>query len=140
MMRAQTFMAKHPDVVRGWHLINAQGEVLGRLASRIALLLQGKHKPIYTPHVDCGDSVVVVNAEKIRVTGAKLQTKIYQRYSGYPSGLKKETLERLLARRPTEPLRRAVVGMLPKNPLGRSMVKKLHLYAGSTHPHAGQLR
>jgi large subunit ribosomal protein L13 len=133
-------MAKHDDVVRGWHLIDAQGQVLGRLASRIALLLQGKHKPIYTPHVDCGDQVVVVNAEKVQVTGAKLQTKVYQRYSGYPGGLKEETLERLLARRPTEPLRRAVTGMLPKNPLGRRMAKKLHLYAGSTHPHGGQLR
>ena len=133
-------MAKHAEVPRHWHLIDAQNQVLGRLASRVALLLQGKHKPLYTPHVDCGDSVVILNAQKIRVTGTKLQSKIYQRYSGYPSGLKKETLEHLLERRPTEALRRAVVGMLPKNPLGRQMVKKLHLYAGATHPHAGQIK
>ena len=139
-MRPKTFMAKHDEVVRNWHLIDAQGEVLGRLASRVALLLRGKHKPIYTPYVDCGDSVVVVNAEKVQVTGAKLQTKLYRRYSGYPGGLKEESLERLLARRPTEALHRAVIGMLPKNPLGRRMAKKLHLYAGATHPHGGQLR
>ena len=139
MIRSRTFVAKPEEVTRTWHLIDANGQVLGRLATRIAVLLRGKHKPIFTPHVDCGDPVVVVNAEKIKVSGNKMKTKIYQRYSGYPSGLKSEPLERLLARRPTEVIRRAVVGMLPHNPLGRQAVRKLRVYAGPNHPHQAQV-
>lgn len=139
MMRTKTYMAKREEVARTWHPMDAQGQVLGRLASKIAVILRGKHKPIYTPHVDCGDGVVVVNAEKIQVSGGKLKAKLYQRYSGYPSGLKFESLERLLARRPTEVLRRAVIGMLPKNPLGRRQARRLRIYAGARHPHAAQL-
>ena len=123
-----------------WHLIDAEGQTLGRLATQVAVLLRGKHKPIFTPHVDCGDEVVIVNAEKIHVSGAKLETKIYQRFSGYPSGLKNEPLGRLLTRRPTEAVRRAVVGMLPKGPLGRQVARKLRIYAGPTHPHGAQLQ
>ncbi len=139
MIRARTFTAKIGEIPRAWHLIDAQGQVLGRLASRVAVLLRGKHKPLFTPHVDCGDGVIIINAEKIRVTGEKLRTKIYTRYSGYPSGLKKEPLGKLLTRRPTEAVRRAVVGMLPKNPLGREVVRRLRIYAGSNHPHASQI-
>ena len=139
MIRSRTFVAKPEEVTRTWHLIDANGQVLGRLATRIAVLLRGKHKPIFTPHVDCGDAVVVVNAEKIKVSGNKMKTKIYQSFSGYPSGLKSEPLERLLARRPTEVIRRAVVGMLPHNPLGRQAVRKLRVYAGPNHPHQAQV-
>ena len=120
--------------------MDAEGQILGRLAARAATLLRGKHKPIFTPHVDCGDGVIVVNAQKIRVTGTKLDTKIYQRYSGYPGGLKKEPLRRLLTRRPTEVVRRAVVGMLPGNPLGRCAARRLRIYAGADHPHGSQLK
>ncbi len=140
MIKAQTYMAKHDDIPRTWHLINAEGETLGRLAVRIAVILRGKQKPIFTPHVDCGDGVVVVNAEKIQVTGNKLKDKLYQSYSGYPSGKKSEPLERLLIRRPTEVVRRAVVGMLPKGPLGRQVARKLRIYAGPNHPHSAQLK
>ncbi len=140
MLRTETVIPKMNEHQRQWHLIDAQGQVLGRLASRVALLLRGKHKPFFTPHMDCGDSVVVVNAERIQVTGNKLDTKMYQRYSGYPSGLKKEPLRRLLSRRPTEALRRAVLGMLPKGPLGNRVAKKLYVYAGPSHPHGPQFR
>ena len=109
------------------------------MAARIAVLLRGKHKPLFTPHMDCGDEVVVVNAEKIRLTGTKLTTKVYRRYSGYPSGLKEETAGRLLSRRPTELLRRAVEGMLPSGPLGQRAARRLKVYAGPNHPHAAQL-
>ncbi|PIQ82115.1 MAG: 50S ribosomal protein L13 [Candidatus Omnitrophica bacterium CG11_big_fil_rev_8_21_14_0_20_64_10] len=138
-MIPKTTQQKPADVRRSWHLIDAEGQILGRLATRIASHLSGKTKPTYTPHVDGGDSVIVVNAEKIKVTGTKLKTKIYQRYSGYPSGLKKEPLEHLLARRPTEVLRHAVAGMLPKNRLGNQMARRLRIYAGPQHPHTGQL-
>ena len=140
MLRAKTFVAKPGAVPRKWHLVNAEGQTLGRLAARVAPLLRGKHKPIFTPHVDCGDPVVVVNAEKIRVTGNKLETKVYRRYSGYPSGLKEEPLGRLLSRRPTEAIRRAVVGMLPGGPLGYQAARHLHVYAGPTHPHGAQIK
>lgn len=140
MLRPRTYVAKASELSRQWHLIDAEGQVLGRLAVRVATLLRGKHKPVYTPHVDCGDGVVVVNASKIRVTGTKLESKVYQRYSGYPSGLKKEPLGRLLSRRPTEVIRHAVVGMLPSNPLGRQVARHLKIYPGATHPHAGQLK
>ena len=140
MLRARTVIPKGNEVSRDWHLMNAEGQVLGRLASRVALLLRGKHKPVFTPHMDCGDNIVVVNAEKIQVTGNKLDQKVYRRYSGYPSGLKEETLQHLLNRRPTEPVRRAVLGMLPKGPLGNSLAKRLHVYAGPDHPHSPQLK
>ncbi|MCM8811790.1 MAG: 50S ribosomal protein L13 [Candidatus Omnitrophica bacterium] len=139
MMNPKTFTVKHDDVPRQWHLIDAEGQVLGRLAVRVAGLLRGKHKPVFTPFVDCGDNVVVINAGKIRVTGNKLTTKVYTRYSGYPSGLKKESLGHLLNRQPTEALHRAVVGMLPKNPLGRRLAKRLRVYAGPEHRQAAQL-
>lgn len=140
MLRARTVIPNLSEVPREWRLINAEGQVLGRLASRVALLLRGKHKPTFTPHMDCGDSVVVVNAEKIQVTGNKLDQKIYRRYSGYPGGLKEETLRRLLNRRPTEAVRRAILGMLPKGPLGNRVAKRLHVYAGPDHPHAPQMK
>lgn len=140
MLRTETPWVKHEEVPRKWHLINAEGQVLGRLAVQIAKLLRGKHKALFTPHVDCGDGVVVINAQKIRVTGNKLDTKIYRSYSGYPSGLKEESLGHLLARRPTEALRKAVVGMLPHNPLGRRLLTRhLRIYPGSEHPHQAQL-
>lgn len=139
MLKTNTPMAKHTEVPRRWHLIDAQDQILGRLAVQVAHLLRGKHKPIFTPHVDCGDGVIVINAAKVRVTGNKLKTKVYQRFSGYPGGLKKETLERLLIRRPTEAVHRAVVGMLPKNPLGRQVARKLRVYAGAEHRHQSQL-
>lgn len=138
MIRTSTYMAKHDDVPRAWHLVNGEGQILGRLATRVAELLRGKQKAVFTPHVDCGDGVIVINAEKVRVTGSKLDTKFYQSYSGYPSGLKKEPLRRLLDRRPTEALQRAVVGMLPKNPIGRRAAKRLRVYAGPAHPHIAQ--
>ncbi len=139
MLRARTYIAKPTEVSHQWHLVDADGQTLGRLAARVAVLLRGKQKTIFTPHVDCGDGVVVVNAEKIQVTGTKMDTKIYQSYSGYPSGLRKEPLHRLLNRRPTEVVRRAVVGMLPKGPLGYRVAKRLHVYVGPKHPHEAQL-
>ncbi|MDO8730433.1 MAG: 50S ribosomal protein L13 [Candidatus Omnitrophota bacterium] len=132
-------MVKHDDVPRSWHLVNAEGQVLGRLATKVAGLLRGKHKAVFTPHVDCGDGVIVINSEKIKVTGTKLDTKTYQSYSGYPDGQKREPLRRLLDRRPTEAVHRAVVGMLPKNPLGRRAAKRLRVYAGPSHPHDAQM-
>lgn len=139
MLRTKTIHQNPKAMPRNWHLIDAEGQVLGRLAVRAAHLLQGKHKPTWSPHLDCSDHVVVINAEKIRVTGNKLKDKTYQRYSGYPSGLKKEPLERLLNRRPTEVIRKAVEGMLPKNRLRQPALKHLHLYAGGRHPHGGQV-
>lgn len=132
-------MAKPNKVERRWHVLDAQGQILGRLAVRAAVLLRGKHKALYTPAVDCGDTVVVINAQAIRVTGNKAKQKVYERYSGYPSGLKQETLEKLLVRRPTEVVRRAVVGMLPHNTLGRGQAKRLRVYVGGTHPHQAQV-
>lgn len=139
MLKTSTYMVKHDDVPRSWHLINAEGQVLGRLATKVAGLLRGKHKAVFTPHVDCGDGVIVINSEKIKVTGTKLDTKTYQSYSGYPDGQKREPLRRLLDRRPTEAVHRAVVGMLPKNPLGRRAAKRLRVYAGPSHPHDAQM-
>ncbi len=134
----KTYLAKPADVTRKWHLVDAEGKTLGRLAARVASLLRGKHKPTFTPHVDTGDHVVIINAEKIRLTGDKLRTKTYISHTGYPGGLKSETAEHLLARRPTELLTRAIRGMLPKNSLGRHMAKKLRVYAGPEHPHRAQ--
>lgn len=126
------------DVERNWFVIDAQGQTLGRLTSRIASILRGKHKPEYTPHVDCGDYVIVVNAEKIHVTGRKLSQKKYYRHSGYPGGLKQVTLRDQLQKFPDRVVESAVRGMLPKNRLGRQMFKKLKVYSGPAHPHEAQ--
>ncbi len=134
----KTYSAKPGDITREWYLVDAEGKTLGRLATQIADTLRGKRKPQYTPHVDTGDFVVVVNAEKIAVTGNKLDQKIYYRHSGYPGGLKQRTLREQLDRRPTEVLRTAVKGMLPKNRLARQQITKLKIYAGPEHPHGPQ--
>ena len=134
----KTYSAKPGEVAREWYLVDADGQTLGRLATRIADTLRGKLKPQYTPHVDTGDFVIVVNAEKIAVTGNKLDQKRYYRHSGYPGGLRTRTLRDQLDRRPTEVLRVAVKGMLPKNRLARRQLTKLKIYAGPEHPHAAQ--
>ena len=134
----KTFSAKPEEVRHDWYLVDANGKTLGRLASEIARRLRGKHKPEYTPHVDTGDDIVVINAEKIRVTGAKLKDKIYHRHTGYIGNLKSESLEHLLERSPERVLERAVKGMLPRNPLGRQMFKKLKVVRGTDHPHQAQ--
>ena len=137
-LTTKTWNAKPAEVERRWYLVDATGQTLGRLATRIADVLRGKDKPEYTPHVDTGDFVIVVNAEKIAVTGKKLDEKIYYRHSGYPGGLRERTLREQLARRPTEVLRGAVKGMMPRNRLARAQLGKLKIYAGSEHPHAAQ--
>jgi len=134
----KTYSVKANEIKREWYLINAEGKTLGRLASEIAKILKGKHKPIYSPHLDCGDYVIVINAEKIHVTGRKLDQKIYYRHSGYPGGLKSITLREQLAKHPERVIKAAVKGMLPKNRLGRKMLKKLKVYAGDSHPHQAQ--
>ena len=134
----RTFTPKPADIERAWHVVDADGAVLGRLASQVATLLRGKHKPIYAPHVDTGDHVIVINAAKLDLSARKLADKRYRRHSGYPGGLREESLEHLLARDPERVVRLAVKGMLPKGRLGRSMIKKLKVYAGPTHPHAAQ--
>lgn len=134
----KTFSPKASEIDRAWWVVDATDLPLGRLASEIAQILRGKNKPIYAPHVDCGDFVVVINAEKVAVTSDKSQGKIYYRHSGYPGGIKAETFERLLERRPEAIIERAVTGMLPKNKLGRQMVRKLKVYAGPEHEHAAQ--
>jgi len=134
----KTYTVRKGDIKREWYVVDAQGRTLGRLASEIAKILRGKHKPIYVPHLDCGDYVIVVNAEKVRVTGKKLDQKFYYRHSGYPGGLKSINLRDQLQKHPTRVLKAAVRGMLPKNRLGRAMIKKLKLYAGSSHPHQAQ--
>jgi large subunit ribosomal protein L13 len=134
----KTYVANPKDRERNWVLVDAEGQTLGRLATQLADTLRGKRKPTYTPHVDVGDFVVVVNAEKIAVTGAKLQEKLYYRHSGYPGGLKQRTLSEMLARRPEEVIRLAVRGMLPKNRLARKQLTKLKIYAGPEHPHEAQ--
>jgi large subunit ribosomal protein L13 len=134
----KTYTAKKEEVVRRWYVVDADGKILGRLATQIADTLRGKNKPQYTPHVDTGDFVVVVNAEKIAVTGNKLDQKRYYRHSGYPGGLRSRTLREQLDRRPTEVLRTAVKGMLPKNKLARQQINKLKIYAGPEHPHTAQ--
>lgn len=135
----KTYSAKKDEVTRDWYIVDAEGKVLGRLAAEIATRLRGKHKPVYTPHVDTGDFVVVVNAEKIALTGRKLTDKMYYRHSGYPGGLKETSAKKMLETKPENLLRLAVKGMLPKNSLGRSMLKKLKIYSGSEHPHAAQM-
>lgn len=137
-MTTKTFMAKEEDVAKKWYLVDAEGQVLGRLASEIARRLRGKHKAIFTPHNDTGDFVVVVNADKVRLTGRKLDQKVYYRYSGFIGGLKETVARTLLAKKPTDVLMLAVRGMLPKNTLGRRQLKKLKVYAGGEHPHTAQ--
>ncbi|HEY8861983.1 MAG TPA: 50S ribosomal protein L13 [Candidatus Limnocylindria bacterium] len=134
----RTKSAKLSEVERHWRVIDADGAILGRLATQAAATLRGKHKPSFTPSLDTGDPVVIVNAAKIKVTGKKLADKMYIRHSGYPGGFKAETLERLLARRPEEVVRRAIRGMLPQNRLGEKMSRKLFVYAGPEHPHQAQ--
>ena len=134
----KTYSAKPGEITREWYVVDADGKTLGRLATQIADTLRGKRKPQFTPHVDTGDFVVVVNAEKIQVTGNKLEQKRYYRHSGYPGGLKSRTLREQLDRRPTEVLRTAVKGMLPKNRLARQQITKLKIYAGPEHPHGPQ--
>ncbi|MGH2378141.1 MAG: 50S ribosomal protein L13 [Candidatus Limnocylindria bacterium] len=133
-----TYTVKASDIERRWWIVDADRATLGRLATRVATLLRGKHKPAFSTHLDVGDAVVVVNAARVRVTGKKLQAKQYFRHSGYPGGFRAETLERLLERRPEEVIRRAVRGMLPRNRLGEKMVRKLHVYSGPEHPHEAQ--
>jgi large subunit ribosomal protein L13 len=134
----KTFSAKAEDVSRDWFVVDAADKTLGRLASEIAHRLRGKHKAEYTPHVDTGDYIVVVNAEKVRVTGAKTTDKMYYHHTGYPGGLKSISFEKLIDKAPERVIQGAVKGMLPRNPLGRAMFKKLKVYAGSEHPHTAQ--
>ena len=134
-----TYSTKSKDIQRQWHIVDASGKVLGRLSSEVAALLKGKHKPIYSPHLDTGDFVVVVNAAKIRLTGKKEKQKVYYRHSGYPGGLKSTSFEGMIATHPSRVIEHAVRGMLPHNRLGRAMIKKLKVYASDTHPHQGQV-
>lgn len=134
----KTFSPKKENIERQWYLVDAKNQVLGRLASHVARILRGKHKPIFAPHVDTGDHVIIINAERIRVTGKKAQQKRYKRYSGYPSGLKETVYEEMLAKHPERILEHAIRGMLPKNRLGRKMFKKLRIYTGEQHPHQAQ--
>jgi len=136
--QVKTYMAKPSEVTRTWYLIDAKDKTLGRLASQVAAILKGKHKPTYTPHVDAGDHVIIINADKIRLTGKKLQDKKYYRHSGYPGGIKEITAGDLLQRHPERVIKTAVWGMLPHNRLGRKMIKKLKIYAGDQHPHEAQ--
>lgn len=134
----RTYIPKEEEIAREWYLVDARGKVLGRLASKVARILSGKDKPIYTPHLDTGDFVVIINARNIRVTGKKQEEKIYYRHSGYPGALKKKPFKNLIEEKPEEIIRRAVKGMLPKNKLGRKMLKKLKVYPGASHPHSSQ--
>jgi len=134
----KTISAKEADIQRDWYVIDAQGQTLGRLATRTASILRGKHKPLFTPHVDCGDYVIIINAEKVHVTGQKMSQKKYYRHSGYPGGLKEISLRDQLQKFPERVLESAVRGMLPKNRLGRQMFKKLKIYPGPNHPHQAQ--
>ncbi len=135
----KTYSAKAVDVEHAWWVVDVEGKTLGRVATKIASILRGKHKPMYTPNVDTGDYVVVINAGKIKATGKKLDQKIYYRHSGYPGGLKERTLREQLERYPDRPITAAVKGMLPKTKLGRAMLKKLRVYSGTDHPHAAQM-
>lgn len=137
-MKIKTYSPKLADIQREWYVVDAKNQTLGRLATQIAQLLRGKHKPIFTPHMDVGDFVIVVNADKIRVTGDKLETKFYYRHSGYPGGLTTISLRDQFARHPERVIRAAVRGMLPKNKLGRQQLKKLKIYTTATHPHEAQ--
>ena len=134
----KTFMASPATIERKWYVVDATGYTLGRLASEVAKVIRGKNKPIYTPHMDCGDYVIVVNADKITVTGKKLDQKIYYNHSEYVGGMKETTLREMMAKKPERVIELAVKGMLPKGPLGRSMISKLHVFAGAEHDHAAQ--
>jgi len=134
----KTYVAKEQEISKKWYLVDAKGRVLGRLATQIAMRLRGKHKPIFTPHADTGDFIVVINANKVMLTGRKWDKKIYYRHTGYIGGLKEITAKKLLEKKPEDILRFAVRGMLPKNSLGRRQLKKLKIYAGSEHPHEAQ--
>ncbi|HMK74602.1 MAG TPA: 50S ribosomal protein L13 [Thermodesulfobacteriota bacterium] len=134
----KTYQAKNEELDPKWYLVNADGKVLGRLSTEVAKILRGKNKPTYTPHVDTGDFVVVVNAGKVTLTGKKMKDKVYYHHTGYPGGIKETNAEKLLARKPTEMIRMAVKGMLPKTSLGRQMLRKLKIYAGPNHPHEAQ--
>ena len=134
----KTFMASPATIDRKWYVVDAEGKTLGRLASEVAKVLRGKNKAIFTPHIDTGDYVIVVNAEKIKVTGKKMEQKIYYRHSDYVGGMKETTLKEMLAKKPERVIELAVKGMLPKGPLGRQMIKKLHVYAGPEHEQAAQ--
>ncbi|MCG3169082.1 MAG: 50S ribosomal protein L13 [Pseudomonadales bacterium] len=134
----KTYSAKPGSVEQSWYVVDASGKTLGRMASEIASRLRGKHKPEFTPHTDTGDYIVVVNAAKVRVTGDKARSKIYHHHTGYPGGLKSISFEKLIEKAPEQAIETAVRGMLPKNPLGRAMARKLKVYAGSEHPHAAQ--
>jgi large subunit ribosomal protein L13 len=134
----KTFMASPATIERKWYVVDATGYTLGRLASEVAKVLRGKNKPIYTPHMDCGDYVIVVNADKVAVTGKKLDQKIYYNHSDYVGGMRETTLREMMAKKPEKVMELAVKGMLPKGPLGRSMITKLHVYAGAEHSHAAQ--
>lgn len=134
----KTFSAKPAEVQRSWYIVDAEGKTLGRMASRVAAILRGKHKPQYTPHVDTGDFVIIINAAKAVVTGNKAEDKLYYRHSQYPGGIKEMNYNELVAKHPTRAINFAVKGMLPKNSLGRAMISKLKVYAGAEHPHAAQ--
>ena len=134
----RTFQAKALEVIRKWHILDAKGATLGRLATQAATLLRGKHKPAYTPNLDTGDHVIVINAKEIRLTCKKMKTKTYHHHTGYPGGLKSITAERLIEKKPTEVVNKAIRGMLPKTSLGKQMAKKLRIYAGADHPHSAQ--
>ena len=134
----KSYMARPLEVERKWYVVDAEGKHLGRLATEIVRVLRGKNKPQYTPHVDVGDFVVVVNADRVAVTGRKAQQRVYRRHSGYPGGMKETSYEQMLARKPTEILRKAVYGMMPKTRLARKQFKKLKIYAGPEHPHSAQ--
>lgn len=134
----KTIFAKKTDIEKKWHLIDAEGLVLGRLATRVAMILRGKNKPIYTPHTDTGDFVIIVNADKVRLTGNKLENKAYYHHTGYPGGIKKELAKDIMKKSPERIIMSAVRGMIPKNTLGRQQLSKLKVYSGTDHPHQGQ--
>ena len=134
----KTKSANKETVERKWYVVDADGQTLGRMCTKIATVLKGKHKPSYTPHVDCGDNVIVINADKVRLTGSKMEQKVYLTYSGYPGGQKSTTAAELMAKKPYAIVEKAIKGMLPKNRLGRAMFRKLYVYAGEEHPHAAQ--
>ena len=134
----KTYMANPDKIERKWYVVDAEGQTLGRLAAEVAKVLRGKNKPEFTPHIDTGDNVIVINAEKIKVTGKKLDQKVYYHHSDYVGGMKKTTLREMMAKKPEQVIELAVKGMLPKGPLGRTMIKKLHVYAGAEHAHQAQ--
>ena len=134
----KTYMANPDKIERKWYVVDAEGQTLGRLAAEVAKVLRGKNKPEFTPHIDTGDNVIVINAEKIKVTGKKLDQKVYYHHSDYVGGMKETTLREMMAKKPEQVIELAVKGMLPKGPLGRTMIKKLHIYAGAEHAHQAQ--